>query len=124
MKRIFHYLKPYSFLAIISPILMICEVTADLFLPKLMAIIVDCGINAGGDVSGSAFGSFVMKLIFGAGPYTGMQVIVTFGILMLFVVIIGGCFGVACAYTAAKASQSLGHDLRRDAYNKVMSLSI
>ena len=124
MKRIFHYLKPYSFLAIISPILMICEVTADLFLPKLMAIIVDCGINAGGDISGSAFGSFVMKLIFGAGPYTGMQVIVTFGILMLFVVIIGGCFGVACAYTAAKASQSLGHDLRRDAYNKVMSLSI
>lgn len=124
MKRIFQYLKPYSFLAIISPILMICEVTADLFLPKLMAIIVDCGINAGGDVSSSAFGSFVMKLIFGAGPYTGMQVIVTFGILMLFVVIIGGCFGVACAYTAAKASQSLGHDLRRDAYNKVMSLSI
>ena len=124
MKRIFQYLKPYSFLAVISPILMICEVTADLFLPKLMAIIVDCGINAGGDVSGSAFGSFVMKLIFGAGPYTGMQVIVTFGILMLFVVIIGGCFGVACAYTAAKASQSLGHDLRRDAYSKVMSLSI
>ena len=124
MKRIFHYLKPYSFLAIISPILMICEVTADLCLPKLMAIIVDCGINAAGDVSGSAFGSFVMKLFFGAGPYTGMQVIVTFGILMLLVVIIGGCFGVACAYTAAKASQSLGHDLRRDAYGKVMSLSI
>jgi len=124
MKRIFHYLKPYSFLAIISPILMICEVTADLCLPKLMAIIVDCGINAGGDVSSSAFGSFVMKLFFGAGPYTGMQVIVTFGILMLLVVIIGGCFGVACAYTAARASQSLGHDLRRDAYRKVMSLSI
>ena len=53
-----------------------------------------------------------------------MQVIITFGVLMLLVVLIGGCFGVLCAYTASKASQSMGHDLRRDAYSRVMSLSI
>lgn len=124
MKRIFKYLKPYAFLAVISPLLMIGEVSADLTLPKLMSVIVDCGIAAGGDVSGSVLGSFVMDLIFGAGPYSAMQVIVTFGILMLLIVIIGGIFGILCAYTAARASQSLGHDLRRDAYRHVMSLSI
>ena len=124
MKRIFHYLKPYTFLAIISPLLMMAEVTADLCLPRLMTVIVDCGIAAGGDVSGSKLGSTVMNIIYGAGPYTSMQVIITFGILMLAVVLVGGFFGVSCAYTAARASQSLGNDLRRDAYARVMSLSI
>jgi len=124
MKRIFHYLKPYTFLAIISPLLMIGEVAADLFLPKLMSIIVDCGINASGDVSSSPLGSTIMAILHGKGPYTSMEVILTFGILMLVVVLIGGFFGVMCAFTAAKASQGLGDDLRCDAYRKVMSLSI
>ncbi len=124
MKRIFHYLRPYAWFAIISPLLMIGEVFADLCLPKLMTVIVDCGISAGGDVSGSALGSSVMRLLYGDGVYTSMQVILTFGILMLVVVLIGGIFGVLCAYTAARASQGLGHDLRRDAYRRVMSLSI
>lgn len=124
MKRIFHYLKPYAFLAILSPLLMIGEVSADLCLPKLMTVIVDCGISGNGDVSGSALGSTVMRLLHGAGPYSSMQVIVTFGLLMLLVVLVGGFFGVLCAYTAAKASQGMGHDLRVDAYRQVMSLSI
>ena len=124
MKTVFRYLKPYALLAIISPLLMIGEVMADLFLPKLMTVIVDYGINAAGDVSESELGLSVMRLLYGEGTYSSMQVILTFGILMLVVVLIGGFFGVFCAYTAAKASQSLGDDLRRDAYKKVMSLSI
>lgn len=124
MKRIFKYLKPYAFLAIISPLLMIGEVSADLMLPRLMTVIVDCGINAAGDVSGSKIGSFVMEILYGAGTYSSMQVIITFGVLMLLVVLVGGTLGVLCAYTAAKASQSLGNDLRCDAYRRVMSLSI
>ena len=124
MKTVFRYLKPYALLAIISPLLMIGEVMADLFLPKLMTVIVDCGINASGDVSESELGSTVMRLLYGEGTYSSMQVILTFGILMLVVVLIGGFFGVFCAYTAAKASQGLGDDLRCDAYRKVMSLSI
>ena len=124
MKRIFQYLKKYAFLAIISPLLMIGEVAADLCLPRLMSIIVDCGITGGVDIADSPLGSTVMKLIFGTGEYTSMQIIITFGVLMLLVVLVGGFFGVMCAFTAAKASQSLGHDLRCDAYAKVMSLSI
>ncbi len=124
MKKIFKYLKPYALLAFISPFLMIGEVLADLFLPKLMTVIVDCGINANGDVSSSELGSFIMKIIHGEGQYSSMQVIITFGILMLVVVLVGGFFGVLCAFTAAKASQSMGNDLRCDAYRRVMSLSI
>ena len=40
MKKLFKYLKPYAGLAVISPILMIGEVTADLLLPYLMSFIV------------------------------------------------------------------------------------
>ena len=103
---------------------MIGEVTADLFLPKFMSVIVDCGINASGDVSSSPLGSAIMGFIYGGGAYTSMQVIITFGVLMLLVVLVGGFFGVLCAYTAAKASQGLGDDLRCAAYRRVMSLSI
>ena len=124
MKRLFKYLKPYAFFAIISPLLMIGEVGADLCLPQFMSVIVDCGIIAKGDVAESAIGSFVMRLLFGEGPYPAMTVIITFGVLMLLTVLVGGFFGVLCAYTASKASQCMGHDLRRDAYRRVMSLSI
>ena len=124
MRRIFKYLKKYSFLAIISPLLMIGEVTADLCLPRLMTVIMDCGIGANGDVSSSALGKTVMRILYGEGQYTSMQVIITFGVLMLLIVLVGGFFGVLCAYTAAKASQGVGDDIRRDAYAKVMSLSI
>ena len=124
MRRIFKYLKKYAFLAIISPLLMMGEVFADLCLPKFMTIIVDCGIVAGGDVSSSELGSTVMRILYGNGTYSSMKVIITFGVLMLLTVLVGGFFGVFCAYTAAKASQGLGNDLRCDAYKKVMSLSI
>ncbi len=124
MKRIFKYLKPYMGFAIISPLLMIGEVLADLFLPRLMTVIVDCGINGDGDVSQSELGKVVMRSVHGAAPYTSMQVIITFGVLMLLVVLVGGIFGVLCAYTASKASQSMGNDLRCAAYKRVMSLSI
>ena len=124
MKKIFKYLKPYALFAIVSPLLMMGEVFADLCLPRLMTVIVDCGIVAGGDVSESPLGSTVMRILYGEGSYSSMQVIVTFGILMLCVVLVGGFFGVFCAYTAARASQGVGHDVRCDAYKRVMSLSI
>ena len=124
MKRIFKYLKPYKLFAILSPILMMAEVTADLFLPRFMSVIVDCGIAGGGDVSGSRFATGIMRFIFGEGSYSSMQVIITFGVLMILTVIVGGAFGISCAFAAAKASQGLGNDLRCDAYKRVMSLSI
>ena len=123
MGKLFRYLKPYWFYAMVSPLLMILEVTADLCLPYLMSFIVNYGI-IGEDIGGSGVASAIMGLIFPDGGYSGLQIIITFGVLMLVVVLVGGFFGTLCAYTAAKASQGFGHDLRCDAYKKVMSLSI
>ncbi len=119
------YLKPYLFFAIISPLLMIGEVAADLSLPKLMSYIVDFGIAEGGldEIVDSGLPYKIMTALFGS-DFTQMNVIITFGALMLLIVLVGGFFGTMCAYTAAKASQGFGHDLRCDAYRRVMSLSI
>ncbi len=123
MRSLFKYLKPYKFYAILSPLLMMGEVLADLCLPYLMSFIVNYGI-IGEDIRGNGVAHFVMRLLFGDVAYSPLQIIFTFGILMLVIVLIGGFFGTFCAYTAAKAAQGFGHDLRRDAYAKVMSLSL
>lgn len=39
MKKLFRYLKPYRFFAIVSPLMMALEVTCDLLLPYLMSFI-------------------------------------------------------------------------------------
>ena len=123
MRSLFKYLKPYKFYAILSPLLMMGEVLADLCLPYLMSFIVNYGI-IGEDIRESGVAFFVMRTLFGEGAYSSLQIIFTFGILMLLIVLIGGFFGTFCAYTAARAAQGFGHDLRRDAYQKVMSLSL
>ena len=125
MKKLFRYLKPYRGYAIVSPLLMIAEVSADLCLPFLMSYIVDYGILETGlsDIRGSGFAEWLMRLLWGES-FGQIHIIGTFGVLMLLITLVGGFFGTLCAYTAAKAAQSFGNDLRRDAYRRVMSLSI
>lgn len=120
------YLKPYTLFAIISPLLMMGEVLADLCLPYLMSFIVDYGIAEDGlaKIGENAFALGVMNTLFGVGQYTQLNIILTFGIMMLTITLIGGFFGTFCAYAAARASQGFGNDLRCDAYRRVMSLSI
>ena len=120
------YLKPYWLFALISPLMMMAEVAADLCLPYLMSFIVDYGIADDGliKIHESPLASGIMDTLFGVGDYTRMNVILTFGALMLVIVLFGGFFGTMCAYTAARAAQGFGHDVRCDAYRRVMSLSI
>jgi len=100
MKKLFKYLKPYWLIALMSPLLMIGEVVIDLLQPELMSKIVDIGIF-GGD----------------------MDYIISTGLKMLGLVVVGGFFGMSCSFTATSAAQRFGRDLRVDAYSKVMALS-
>lgn len=126
MKKLFRYLKPYWFLAMLSPLMMIGEVLADLCLPYLMSFIVNYGvegISVNDPKNGSALAAKILRLLAGEDP-SRMKMIITFGLLMLGITLIGGFFGTFCAWTAATASQGFGNDLRCDAYRRVMSLSI
>ncbi len=126
MKKLFKYLLPYKWLALVSPLMMMGEVACDLCLPYLMSYIVNYGIlgmDINSPTDGSKLAARLVDLLLG-DSYTGMQVILLFGITMLVLTLIGGFFGTMCAYTAARAAQSFGRDLRCEAYRRVMSLSI
>lgn len=99
------YLKPYWVFCLLSPLLMAGEVIMDLFQPALMSDIVNESI------SGKAFSEI-------------WPLVLQNGLLMLFLVVIGGFCGAMSAYTAGVASERFGDDLRRDGYKKVMSLSL
>ena len=126
MKKLIKYLKPYTFFALISPLMMACEVGADLLLPYLTSFIINYGISGiplDDPENGSQIAARIVSIFCGDSP-TGMQMIVTFGLLMLGITLVGGFFGTMCAYTAARAAQGFGNDLRCDAYRHVMALSV
>lgn len=126
MKKLIKYLKPYRLFAIISPLMMAGEVIADLLLPYLTSFIINYGISGiplDDPENGSAVAAWIVRTFCGSDP-TGIKMIFTFGLLMLVITLIGGFFGTMCAYTAARAAQGFGNDLRCDAYRHVMALSI
>lgn len=103
------YLKKYWFFAIISPLMMMGEVVVDLLQPKLMANIVNKVVETG--VTGEVDPEVMSFILFTA-------------LKMILLVAFGGFCGVMCCYTASVASQGFGSDIRVDAFNKVMSLSL
>lgn len=100
MKKMFKYMKPYWYIALLAPITMIAEVFIDLQLPKLMSDIVDEGVLKG-----------------------NLELVINTGIIMILLSIVGGISGVLAAGFGSIASQSFGNDVRRDTYKRVMSLS-
>lgn len=98
--KLLRYLKPYWYFALLAPLCMICEVTVDLFQPRLMSAIVDEGVLTG-----------------------DLNFIITTGIKMILLAILGGFGGLASAGFASAAAQSFGNDLRKDTYHAVIRLS-
>jgi len=101
MKKLFKYIKPYWFFALLSPLMMIGETAIDLMQPTLMSEIVDIG------VIGSDF-----------------DFIISTGIKMIILVAFGGLCGMSASFFASAAAQNFGCDLRNDVFRRVMSLSI
>ena len=92
MKKLLPYLKPYWFVALISPLMMIGEVLGDLCLPYLMSYIVNFGVEGYSPTDlehGSPLAAKLIDLFLGADA-TRMEIIILFGILMLCVTLIGG----------------------------------
>ncbi len=99
------YLKKYWFFAIVSPLFMVGEVLVDLMQPKLMSQIINTVVESG-----------ELEVV--------MNSIISTCLKMIILVAIGGFMGLMCCYTASRASQGFGNDVRVDAFNKVMSLSL
>ena len=95
------YITPYLSAFILGPIFMIVEVIGEVFLPKLMALIINEGIKGG----------------------AGNGYIISHGIMMVLLALCMMVGGVLGAYFAVKASVNFAGDLRKDIFSKVQQFS-
>ena len=100
MKRYAKYAKPYLSAFIIGPLLMITEVIGEVFLPKLMSMIINVGI-----------------------VQRDVSYIIAVGAVMALTAVVMMVGGVGGAYFSAKASISFSTDLRRDVFSKIQQFS-
>ncbi len=100
MKRLLPLMKKYIKYAVLSPILMILEVVADIAIPYLMAKIVDVGI-ANQDVG------YVVKM----------------GLIMIAAAVFGIVFGVISSHYGARAGFGFASEIREQIYKKIQGFS-
>lgn len=93
-------MKKYLVFAILSPILMILEVLADIIIPYLMSRIVDVGI-----------------------VNQDIQYIVKIGIIMIISAILAMTFGVLSSFAGARAGYGFAAEIRQEAFKRVQGFS-
>lgn len=100
------YLKKYWVYALLAPLFMLGEVTMDLLQPKLMSTIIDEGVLG---ISSNGVGD--------------LSLVITTGLKMIGLVLIGCCCGILSGVFANLCSQKFGNDIRKDAFKRIMSFS-
>lgn len=101
MKRIFTYITPYKWFAIIALFLMFIELSVELIQPLIIGKIIDEGIMKG-----------------------NLQVVITWGLVMVGLGILAFVAGISNGFFSAHAAQSFAYDLRISLFKKVQSLSM
>jgi len=101
MLKLFRYLKPFLVPAAAVLLLVAGQAVAELYLPTLMADIVDLGV-AKGDTG------YILRV----------------GGLMLLVSLVDMIFAVLTAFLSARVSMGLGRDLRRTVFARVSGFSL
>lgn len=100
MFKLLPYLKNYKKEVIIGPIFKLLEAIFELMVPLVMAKIIDIGVK-------NSDYNYVIKA----------------GIALLVLGFLGLFCALVCQYSAAKASQGFGTDLRNDLFSHINSLS-
>ena len=100
MRKLLPFMKKYVLYAISSPILMILEVAADIFIPYLMSLIVDVGI-ANKDIN------YIVKL----------------GAIMIGAALLAMVFGILSAHVGAKAGYGFASEVRKELFGEIQDFS-
>lgn len=100
MYKITNYLKEYKKESIIAPLFKMLEASFELFVPLVMAAIVDVGIKEQNSV-------YIMRM----------------GTVLILLGIVGLVCSITAQYFAAKASVGFGKSVRRDLFAHINSLS-
>lgn len=100
MKRLYHYLRANPLITILAPLFKMLEATFELFVPLVVAQMIDVGI-AQKDVI------FLWKMT----------------ALLILLGIIGFAFSLTAQYFAAKSAVSLGQSMRKDLFAHINTFS-
>lgn len=107
MFKLLKYLKKYWYFALLAPIFMIAEVTMDMLVTNKMGTMIDIVNSYGPTSDNNQF----------------LNTIVSNGIIMLALVLIGVVGGILSGVFANLASQKFANDLRKGLFSKIMHLS-
>ena len=99
-------MKPYRWFLALTILLLLVESMAVLYLPTIMADIVNNGIMRG-VTEGTPQTAYILQM----------------GLLMLAVTLVSGLASVGAGYLSPRISAGMARDLRRDLFNKVESFS-
>ena len=113
----FKYVRPYLPWFIIGPLLMIVEVIGEVMLPKLLAYIIDFGVNHSMEEA-PAWLTGLYDLL-----HTDSALVVSLAVAMVLTAVLMMIGGVGGAFFGAKASVNFAADLRADIYRKVQKFS-
>lgn len=100
MKRLYHYLRAYPLITILAPLFKMLEATFELFVPLVVAQMIDVGI--------------AQKDTFFLWKMTA---------LLILLGIIGFAFSLTAQYFAAKSAVSLGQSMRKDLFAHINTFS-
>ncbi len=111
------YIKPYLPYFIIGPMCMIVEVIGEVLMPRLLAYIIDLGIDGKTEKIPGA----ILWLYDKIGNNAYFIVAIMVGMIMTAILMMIG--GVGGAYFGGKASTNFAADLRADVYKKIQTFS-
>ena len=101
MIKLLRFLKPYAPLAALTLLLVFLQAVAELYLPTLMADIVDVGIVRGDT-------GYILRV----------------GGLMLLVALGGAAVAVLASYCSSRVAMGLGRDLRQAVFRRAQGFSL
>ena len=101
LRKLIPYMKGYERSAIMGPVLIVVEIVCELILPRLMANIIDIGINGG----------------------AGLAYILKQGGLMVALACLSMFAGVMATKYTATASMGFGANLRKGMFDKIQEFS-
>lgn len=101
MRKLLKYLKNYKLQSVLAPLFKLLEACFELFVPIIVAAIIDTGVKAG----------------------AGVSYIVYACLILVALGIVGLIAAVAAQYFAARAAVGFSKELRHDLFKKMQSLS-
>ena len=115
--KLFRFLKQYTMHIIAIVILIFIQVIANLYLPTLMADIIDKGIVQKNVVQNISFLGY-------SGDFKGIEYIMRIGVIMLIISAGGVICSIIASFLSSKTSVGLGRIVRNKLFAKVEGFSL